>query len=351
MTQSDSSRPAALVTGGAGFIGSHVVRALAAQGRVRVVALDDLSGGFRANVPDGVAFIEGSILDRDLLARAFDEHRFRYVYHLAAYAAEGLSHFIRGFNYTNNVLGSIYLVNEAVRHEVECFVFTSSIAVYGAVTPPMREDQAPQPEDPYGIAKFAVEQDLRAAAHMFGLRHVVFRPHNVFGEYQNIGDPYRNVVGTFMNQVMQGRPLSIFGDGTQQRAFTYVGDVAPVIAGSPWVAAASNEIFNIGSGVPCTVNEMAEYVREAMGVPEHPIQHLPPRLEVQFAWSDHSKADRVFGASAQTPIAEGVRRMAAWAKTVGVQHGKPFEGLELTKNMPPSWLALVKPGGATGSGA
>src|SRR5271166_2604250 len=225
-----SSLPRALVTGAAGFIWSHVVRALLAQGRVEVVALDDLSGGFCRNILAGVEFVEASITDHAQLARLFQRHRFRYVYHLAAYAAEGLSHFIRRFNYTNNVLGSINLINEAVRHEVECFVFTSSIAVYGAVTPPMREDQRPCPEDPYGVAKLAVELDLAAARHIFMLPHVIFRPHNVYGEFQNLGDPYRNVIGIFMNQIMQGRPMTVFGDGTQRRAFSYVGDIAPIQA-------------------------------------------------------------------------------------------------------------------------
>ena len=130
--------PAALVTGAAGFIGTHVTRALIEQKRVRVVALDDLSGGFEENVPPNVEFVHGSVTDHDLLARLFESHRFRYVYHLAAYAAEGLSHFIRRFNYTNNLIGSVNLINESVRHEIECFVFTSSIAVYGAAPPPMR---------------------------------------------------------------------------------------------------------------------------------------------------------------------------------------------------------------------
>src|SRR5207249_10343529 len=122
------------------------------------------------NLPPDVAFVEGSVTDAALVARVFQEQRIRYVFHLAAYAAEGLSHFIRRFNYTNNVIGSMNLINEAVRHEIECFVFTSSIAVYGAAPPPMREDQTPHPEDPYGVAKLAVELDLAAARSMFGLR-------------------------------------------------------------------------------------------------------------------------------------------------------------------------------------
>jgi len=154
-----TDRPAALVTGAAGFIGSHLTRALVAGGRVRVVALDDLSGGFRDNLPPDIEFVEGSVTDAALVGRLFEVHGIRYVFHLAAYAAEGLSHFIRRFNYTNNVIGSVNLINEAVRHEIECFVFTSSIAVYGPITPPMRESDTPAPEDPYGIAKLSVELD------------------------------------------------------------------------------------------------------------------------------------------------------------------------------------------------
>jgi UDP-glucose 4-epimerase len=191
-----------LVTGGAGFIGSHVARRCLELGH-EVVVLDDLSGGFRDQVPAQAIFVHGSVIDVTLVQQLFETHRFDYVYHLAAYAAEGLSHFIRRFNYTNNLIGSVNLINEAVKHDVRCFVFTSSIAVYGANQLPMTENLPPQPEDPYGIAKYAVELDLRAAHEMFGLDYIIFRPHNVYGENQNIGDRYRNVIGIFMNQIMQ----------------------------------------------------------------------------------------------------------------------------------------------------
>src|SRR6267143_3710438 len=186
-----------LVTGGAGFIGSHVAEHLVRMGH-RVVAFDDLSGSFADNVPKGTTFIEGSILDHELIDTLFKEHGFNYVYHLAAYAAEGLSHFIKRFNYSNNVIGSVNLINAAVNHNVKCFVFTSSIAVYGAGQTPMTESMTPLPEDSYGIAKLAVEKELKISHEMFGLDYVIFRPHNVYGERQNIGDRYRNVVGIFM---------------------------------------------------------------------------------------------------------------------------------------------------------
>src|SRR5438105_14647580 len=147
----------ALVTGGAGFIGSHVVDHLIDELGFDVVVLDDLSGGFKENVNPRARFVQGSIVDYRLVTSLFDAYRFDYVYHLAAYAAEGLSHFIKRFNYTNNLMGSINLINESVKHKVKCFVFTSSIAVYGALKPPMTEEMIPVPEDPYGIAKLAVE--------------------------------------------------------------------------------------------------------------------------------------------------------------------------------------------------
>jgi UDP-glucose 4-epimerase len=330
----------ALVTGAAGFLGAHVVRALMADPRkISIVALDDLSGGFIENIPKGVKFVQGSVTDPGLIERLFADYRFDYIYHLAAYAAEGLSHFIRRFNYTNNLIGSINLINEAVKAESSCFVFTSSIAVYGAIEPPMVETKAPKPEDPYGVAKLAVEMDLRAAHEMFGLNHVIFRPHNVYGEYQNLSDPYRNVIGIFMKQIREGRPLTIFGDGTQKRAFSYVGDVAPAIARAPFVPAAINEVFNIGADEPYSVNDLARHVCEAMGSPEHPVEYLAARNEVLHAYSDHSKARAVFGLGAGTELGAGLAKMAAWARAVPMRPRKGFADIEVTKNMPPSWLS------------
>jgi len=324
-----------LVTGGAGFIGSHVAKHCLALG-YKVVVLDDLSGGFRDQVPLEAEFVEGSVVDHQLVADLFDRHQFDYVYHLAAYAAEGLSHFIRRFNYTNNLIGSVNLINESVKHDIKCFVFTSSIAVYGANQLPMVETLTPKPEDPYGVSKYAVEQDLRIAHKMFGLNYIVFRPHNVYGENQNIGDPYRNVIGIFMNQIMQGKPLTIYGDGQQTRAFSYIDDVAPHIARSVEISATYNEIINIGADTPFTINELAQVVCDAFGIKPN-IQYLPARNEVQHAYADHSKAARLFGISTKVPLEVGIRRMAEWARQVGSRQSKCFENIEVTKNLPPNW--------------
>lgn len=325
-----------LVTGGAGFIGSHVAEDLLRAGH-KVTVLDDLSGGFEDNVPAGAAFVKASVLDTELINKLFAEKKFGYVFHLAAYAAEGLSHFIRKFNYENNLIGSINLINASVNNGVKCFVFTSSIAVYGEGQLPMTEDMAPMPEDPYGASKLAVEHDLKACKKMFGMDYVVFRPHNVYGERQNIGDRYRNVAGIFMNQILQGQPMSIFGDGSQTRAFTYIKDVSPIIADSAFRPEAYNQVFNIGSEKPFTVNELAERVREAMGVPAHPIRHLPQRNEVMHAFSSHEKLRKVFGYSPKYGLAEGVGAMAAWARKTGSRAGKDFGNIEIERNLPPSW--------------
>lgn len=332
--------PKSLVTGGAGFMGSHVAECLLKMGN-EVVVMDDLSGGFRENVPAKAIFVQGSVMDHKLIDRLFEQHSFDYVYHLAAYAAEGLSHFIKRFNYNNNLIGSVNLVNAAVNYEVKCFVFTSSIAVYGSGQSPLSEEMIPIPEDSYGIAKLAVEQELRVTHEMFGLDYIVFRPHNVYGERQNIGDRYRNVVGIFMNQALRREPMTIFGDGTQQRAFTHIDDVAPIIASSVEVPAGRNQVFNVGADTPHTVNELADVVAQTMKVPLN-IAHLDPRNEVKIAFSDHSKAERVFGARKKTSLQEGVAAMAAWVRDHGARESSVFEDIEIMKNMPPSWAKVAK---------
>lgn len=325
-----------LITGGAGFIGSHVSREALKLGH-KVVILDDLSGGFKENIPSDAVFIKGSITDAELVSDIFKEYSFDYVYHLAAYAAEGLSHFIRKFNYENNLIGSINLINEGIKHKIKTFVFTSSIAVYGKGQLPMHEGLTPLPEDPYGIAKLAIEQDLKCAHEMFGLNHVIFRPHNVYGEYQNLGDKYRNVVGIFMNQLMQDKKLTIFGNGKQTRAFSYVGDIAPIIANSVNVEPAINQVFNIGADAQFTINELAEAVCKAMDK-EGQIQYLESRNEVEHAYSSHDKANTIFGLGGTTSLTDGLEKMAKWAKQNGSQKSTSFNNIEITENLPKIWL-------------
>ncbi len=326
-----------LVTGGAGFIGSHVAEELQLRGH-QITVLDDLSGGFKNNLVEGIEFIEGSITDHSLVDALFESHQFDYVYHLAAYAAEGLSHFIKRFNYNNNLIGSVNLINASINTGVKCFVFTSSIAVYGSSPElPMTEATQAHPEDSYGIAKLAVEQELVVSKELFDLDYIIFRPHNVYGERQNIGDKYRNVVGIFMNQLLQGKPMTIFGDGTQTRAFSYIKDIVPIMAEAISNDAARNEVFNIGADTPYTVNELARAIGGALGMTPELI-HLPARSEVQHAYSSHEKVERVFGKQQAYSLDAGLESMAAWVKSHGVRRSSKFDPIEVTKNFPVAWL-------------
>eukprot|EP00444_Apocalathium_aciculiferum_P049030 CAMPEP_0183516368 /NCGR_PEP_ID=MMETSP0371-20130417/14152_1 /TAXON_ID=268820 /ORGANISM="Peridinium aciculiferum, Strain PAER-2" /LENGTH=469 /DNA_ID=CAMNT_0025714087 /DNA_START=54 /DNA_END=1461 /DNA_ORIENTATION=- len=353
----------ALVTGAAGFIGSHVVRHCLDLG-MRVVALDDLSGGFQPNVPEGALFIQGDIKDALMLDKLFQEHKFDYIYHLAAYAAEGLSHFIRSFNYRTNLVGSVEVLNQAIKHKVGCFVFTSSIAVYGSIndlsqmqnpnrslvtsgakakttdeTRGLTEEDKPTPEDPYGIAKYAFEMDLHAAKELFGIDFVVFRPHNVYGPNQNMLDKYRNVVGIFFNQIFRGLPMTVFGDGRQVRAFSYIDDVAPVIARGPLVPEARNQIFNVGGDKPYTINELGNAISKAAGSPDHPRDLQPARMEVEVAVSNHDKVKAFFKHPPTILLDEGLERTVSWYKSKG-KFFRPveFASVEVLERMPPSWV-------------
>ncbi len=341
-----SSKNSVLITGGAGFLWSHLAQSILDDSRylgMTIVVLDDLSGGFIKNVPQSsqVLFVKGSVTDHVLVERLFQEHSFRFVFHLAAYAAEGLSHFIRRFNYTNNLIGSVNLINASVRHDVRHFVFTSSIAVYGSGQVPMLESTLPQPEDPYGISKYAVEMDLKSAHELFGLDYTIFRPHNVYGEFQNIGDKYRNVVGIFMNRIMLQQPLPVFGDGTQQRAFSYVGDLMLPMVSAPFTANASAEVFNVGASTPTSVLDLATLVCREFGVPPN-IDFLPARNEVKIAWADHAKCDNVFGYRPATELEEGLRRMASWARLTGPRSSTSFENIEISIRLPAGWVDTSK---------
>jgi len=200
----------------------------------------------------------------------------------------------------------------------------------------MLEELTPQPEDPYGVSKYAVELDLRAAHEMFGLNSVVFRPHNVYGELQNIADKYRNVIGIFMNQLLQGKPMSIFGDGRQTRAFSYVGDMVGTMVRSVTMPECYGQVFNIGADKHYSVLELAHEVARALELPAN-IRHLDARNEVVHAYASHAKIEKYFGPQPATTLADGLKQMAAWVKSVGVREPVRFENIEVLKNLPPSW--------------
>jgi UDP-glucose 4-epimerase len=332
----------ALVTGAAGFIGSHVADHCIAMG-MDVVATDDLSVGLRENVPHSARWRQGDLADEAFVKSLWSDGPYDYVYHIGAYATQHLSHFNRRKNYLVNVVGSMHLINESIRHDVGCFVFASTVAVYGRVDETMHEGLPFDPDDPYGVSKAAVEMDLKVAKKKFGLNSVCFRPHNVYGERQSMTARDKNVVAVFVNQTLRGEPMSVWGEGKQVRAFSHVDDVAPIIARAPKVKEAYGEAFNVGAETPYTILQLANEVAAACGVPPK-IVHLPPRHEIPHAVVDNAKVRRVFGTEPSVGLSEGLRRMVNWARKRNATRETIAEPVELPEKLESARKQAEHPG-------
>lgn len=300
-----------LITGVAGLLGSNLADWIIDNTQHKVVGIDDLSGGYKDHVNNLVNFYDYNILDDDI-EKLFESYNFDIVYHFAAYAAEGLSPFVRQFNYENNLVTTSKLVTLSIKYGISRLVFTSSMAVYGNNTVPFKEMYAPQPIDPYGIAKMACERDIQIAGEQHGLDWCIIRPHNVYGEKQNIWDKYRNVLGIWMNKHLNGEPVTLFGDGTQRRAFSYIGDsVEPL-----WKAGiddrASKQIINLGGITDVSIGEAADTLIEVMGGGK--IVKLEKRHEVHNAYSTYSKSVELLDFEHKTNLKEGLTKMWKWAQ-------------------------------------
>ena len=262
-------------------------------------------------MPAGANWVQGDIRDADFVESLWNVGDFDYVYHLAAYAAEGLSHFIRAYNYRTNLEASALLINQSVLHQVRRFVFTSSIAVYGAEQTPMSEDITPRPEDPYGISKYAVELDLAAAQDMFGLDFSVFRPHNVYGETEHLRSvPQRD---RDLHESGAERPADAgLRRRVATRAFSHIDDVAPVISRAPLVDGTATRCSTWAQMGRTRSWSLREPVAGAFEVSLDAV-HLPDRHEVVHALSTHEKARRVFGDNHRRAAGRH-HRMADWVR-------------------------------------
>jgi UDP-glucose 4-epimerase len=324
-----------LITGVAGLLGANFSRHLLSKGH-KVVGIDDLSGGYLDSVPSEVTFYQQDLTNRLAVSEIFSKEKPDYVFHFAAYAAEGLSPFIRNYNYTNNVLASANVINACINNDIKKVVFTSSMAVYGVGNPPFTENQLPTPEDPYGIAKYSVEMDLKLAHEMFGLKYSIVRPHNVVGIYQNIWDRYRNVIGIWIRKALNNEPLTIFGDGTQVRAFSDIKFYMEPF--EKLMTAHDGEIFNIGADKYYTINEAADTVIDVakeLGIEAAKV-HLEKRNEVHTAYCNHEKAHKLLSFEDNTDLRETVMKMFVWAKQ---QPNRPMKMMdyEIEKNMYSFW--------------
>lgn len=330
-----------LITGCAGMIGSNLAHYLLENTSYRILGLDDFSGGYVENLPtEGERFrmYSGSICDARILRHIFSLKKVDIVYHCAAYAAEGLSPFIRRFNYTNNLVGTANIVNCCIEYNVERLVFFSSIAVYGngrlmGAGLPFKEDLIPNPIDPYGIAKYACEMDIQIAGEQHGLDWVIVRPFNVYGERQNIWDKYRNVLGIWIYNYMNNRPIQIYGDGGQTRNFTYVQDILPALRTLGEDPKYSKQIMNLGSDLTYTLNGAASTFRELIGPIE--IEHLPARHEVKIARASTDKCKYLM--PIPHTLSHGLKNMWGWVQKQPKRERGHDMPCEVTKGLYEHW--------------
>lgn len=347
-----------LITGIGGLMGARMAHWILENTNHRVVGIDDLSGGYKSNIPKKTTFyhfdlasnrmVSGSAADNTYgkydLKWIFNKEKPDFVYHFAAYAAECLSPFIRRYNYSNNLLSTANVINECIRHDVKRLVFTSSMAVYGeANDPPFDESYERAPKDPYGVAKAGCELDIEIAGVQHGLDWCIIRPHNVYGIKQNIWDKYRNVLGIWMYQFLNDKPLLIYGDGNQKRAFSYIDDcLFPM-----WKAAikpeASKQIINLGGTQEVSINEACEtltkvFDNDTSGYADKPvrIKHMEPRHEVRRAWSTYQKSVDILDYSDNTSLEKGLTQMWNWAKTQPMKKRKKMK-YEIDKELYSYW--------------
>jgi UDP-glucose 4-epimerase len=323
-----------LITGVAGLLGSNLADWITGFDLGTVVGIDDLSGGYRDHVNDSVHFYDYNILNDDI-EKLFQTYDFDIVFHFAAYAAEGLSPFVRQFNYQNNLVTTSKLVTLSIKYGISRLVFTSSMAVYGNNTVPYKELYALQPIDPYGIAKMACERDIQIAGDQHGLDWCIIRPHNVYGEKQNIWDRYRNVLGIWMNKHLNGEPITIFGDGTQRRAFSYIGDSVEPLWKAGVDERASKQIINLGGITNVSIKEAADTLIEVMGGGK--IVELEPRHEVHSAYSTYRKSVELLDFEHKTNLKEGLTKMWEWAQLQPNREQFKWEEYELDVGLYEFW--------------
>lgn len=302
-----------LITGVAGLLGSRLAKwILDNKSNITIIGIDNLSGGYIENVDPRVKFYNADLSD-DKIKEIFKIEEPEYVYHFAAYAAEGLSPFIRKYNYINNLVATANIINECIRYKVKRLVFTSTMAVYGHGDGNIfDENMLRNPIDPYGNAKSACERDIEIAGEQHELDWCIIRPHNVYGNNQNIWDKYRNVLGIWMYYHMNGKPITIFGDGSQKRAFSYIDDSLEPLWNSLIFESASKQIINLGGIKSYSINEAADILIQVMGGGEK--IYLEGRHEVHIAVPTFQKSIDILNFSHKTDLKEGLTQMWEWAK-------------------------------------
>jgi UDP-glucose 4-epimerase len=325
-----------LITGVAGLLGSRLADwIIDHHPECKVVGIDDLSGGYKENINPKVEFWQMNLVEHPI-ENCFEVNKFDYVFHFAAYAAEGLSPFIRCFNYDNNLKATARIVNECIKHDVKRLVFTSTLAVYGqGYGGIFDETQTPKPIDPYGVAKYACEMDIQIAGEQHDLDWCIIRPHNVYGIKQNVWDKYRNVLGIWMYQHLNNQPITIFGDGEQTRAFSYIDDSLEPLWKAAILPQASKEIINLGGIEEYSIKEASQVLAEILGGIE--VTHLEGRHEVKHSIPTYQKSVDILGFEHKTSLKDGLTAMWNWVKVQPMKDRFVWDKYEIDKGIYSFW--------------
>ena len=325
-----------LITGVAGLLGSRLADwIIENQEDVSIVGIDDLSGGYIENINPNIEFIKLNLVE-DSIEKYFEMHKFDYVFHFAAYAAEGLSPFIRNYNYKNNLLATSKLINCCINYEVKRLIFTSTLAVYGHGYGGFFDElQIPKPIDPYGVAKYACEMDIQIAGEQHGLDWCIIRPHNVYGIRQNIWDKYRNVLGIWMFQHLNGEPMTIFGDGEQTRAFSYIDDSLMPLWNAATSNKASKEIINLGGIEEYSINSANKILKEIIG--SGSTVYKESRHEVKHSIPTYQKSIDILGFEHKTDLKTGLIEMWEWVQQQPKRERFVWDNYEINKGIYSFW--------------
>lgn len=328
-----------LITGVAGLIGSNFAEHLLKK-NVEIVGIDNLSGGYQSNVNEKIIFYKNDLLEFDAIENIFKTHSFDYIYHFAAYAAEGLSPFIRKFNYSNNLLSTTNLVNMSIKYGVKRFIFTSSMATYGFGNndgKAFTENTKQKPIDPYGIAKLACEMDIKVASEQHGLEYCIIRPHNVYGKKQNIWDRYRNVIGIWMYQLLNDEDLTIYGNGEQTRAFSYIDDMLEPLWNAAIFEKAKNQEINLGGFYEYPLINVLKLLIDITGKDKSNIKYLEKRHEVKHAFCSYQKSIDILNFKMNVQLEEGLKYMWEWSKKQPNRERIKWSEYELDKGIYSFW--------------
>lgn len=326
------------VTGAAGFLGAHLADQFIRDGH-EVVGCDNLIGGELENLPEGIEYETADCCDlaaMKRLARGVD-----VVYHCAAIAPEGYSVFAPAIISQHVFQNTATMLAAAASEGVRRFVFCSSMARYGSGSPPFSEDQPTAPETPYSISKVAAEMLVRNVAETHGFEHVIAVPHNIIGPKQKYDDPYRNVAAIMINRMLQGQQPVIYGDGEQQRSFSFVQDCVTPLVKMATLGGLDGEIINIGPDEePVTINELARVLAGMLDFELEPI-FLPERTrEVRIATCSADKARRLLDYRTTVSLRDGLLSMIEWIRAHGTRPFRHHLPLEIDSPLVPStWRA------------